>query len=389
MSGCRGIHISIVTDLYVTWSVYVSQILPSPYVTKKLSLLTVNCPNLQSVPTTPLSSSSTSSTVALRTTPLTAAPIVSQATPTMVLTQISPTTRPPRPPSTQPPQSLSSTSFSSLFHMSTTTASFLTRTAPPPERNASHVATGTCESMLFGTSGENYDAHMKICPIAIITCKECQCEFRRHIYLSDHRPGGDEKTPCPLVPVLCFACDITVPKINWAAHELEQQHQTNSIQKCMSMFGIVADLQAQLLKAQQDLAAQKLASQQLAQTVITLTTELDKKVIAQAARTDHRLGELRSHVDAVMCEFTVYKWSELKEGSCTFSTNLPLREWKHEWWLKVEKGIDRIGLYVCISEDGKFPISVDYQLMVKKRGSDEGIAQSVVFRTDFGREKAW
>jgi hypothetical protein len=68
----------------------------------------------------------------------------------------------------------------------------------------------------------------------------------------------------------------------------------------------------------------------------------------------------------------------------------PLKAWGIEWWLKVEKvGDGRIGLYLCCGEDGKFPVDVDYQLMVRKRNDDLGVCASVVFRASFGKEKAW
>jgi hypothetical protein len=81
--------------------------------------------------------------------------------------------------------------------------------------------------------------------------------------------------------------------------------------------------------------------------------------------------------------------SEVKE-SALFSTATPLKAWGHEWWLKVEKAPDgRIGLFLCCGEEGVFPVSVDYQLMVRKRNDDLGVCASVVFRTEFGKEKAW
>ena len=107
--------------------------------------------------------------------------------------------------------------------------------------------------------------------------------------------------------------------------------------------------------------------------------------------------------------------------------------------MKVEKTAERIGLYLCCGSDGdeprasaatvatttgtataqstapdsgptrpttpatgieskstptlmpvgRWPIAVDYQLMVRGRGNDEARCCSVVFRTEFGREKAW
>lgn len=55
--------------------------------------------------------------------------------------------------------------------------------------------------------------------------------------------------------------------------------------------------------------------------------------------------------------------------------------------LKVEKAHDRIGLYICCGEEGRFPVSIDYQLMCRKRGTDDAVCSSVVFRTEFGKEK--
>jgi hypothetical protein len=57
--------------------------------------------------------------------------------------------------------------------------------------------------------------------------------------------------------------------------------------------------------------------------------------------------------------------------------------------LKLERCSDRIGLYLCCGEVGHFPIVVDYQLMVRRSQSDEACCPSVVFRTEFGVEKAW
>lgn len=186
------------------------------------------------------------------------------------------------------------------------------------------------------------------------TCPDCKHTCKRSIYIASHKI--DEKTPCELMPIICTICDgLSVLKGNWQAHQLESAHQINTTAKYTAMLTSFAALQARVLEQEKELAARKLATQTLASTVTILTTELDNKVVAQAARVDHRFAELRSHVDAAMCEFTIVKFSEMKTGTAAFSTSTPLRKWGHEWWLKVEKGIDRIGLYVCIAESGVLP----------------------------------
>ena len=81
----------------------------------------------------------------------------------------------------------------------------------------------------------------------------------------------------------------------------------------------------------------------------------------------------------------------------------------HQLWLKVERTKwvqtdkdpallpgevkpDQIGLYLCCGDDeprSRFPFSVDYKLMARKPNTDLGVLPSDLFRTDFGKEKAW
>ena len=160
------------------------------------------------------------------------------------------------------------------------------------------------------------------------------------------------------------------------------------MRKCAELMGAHAKLQSEHAAVGLQLEELKGTVDGLKGQLRTIRREVEDQISGSELRMDQKVGEVRSVVAAVFCEFEVAKWSEVKEAAL-FSTATPLKAWSHEWWLKVEKAPERIGLYLCCGEDGRFPVSGDYQLMCRKRNTDEGVCASVVFRTEFGKEKAW
>lgn len=116
------------------------------------------------------------------------------------------------------------------------------------------------------------------------------------------------------------------------------------------------------------------------------------------------LGTLRSEMGArpEFVQFTITRWSTVlavptdsRKGTspvCTLFGNSygqSLKAWGREFWLKVDKTATQVGLYLCCGEEGCFPFKVKYQLMVKRRSSDDGVCASRLFDTEFGKDKAW
>lgn len=138
-----------------------------------------------------------------------------------------------------------------------------------------------------------------------------------------------------------------------------------------------------------------------------LARELDDKLVAAEIRFAENIAEVKAQASSQFIEFTVKNWSTIaltvpaKSPAGTppmaalYSTDKSVKVWGHEFWLKVEKTAERVGLYLCCGSDGdtlfsgRFPIKVDYQLMVRKRGTDEGVCAAQVYRTTFGKERAW
>lgn len=90
-------------------------------------------------------------------------------------------------------------------------------------------------------------------------------------------------------------------------------------------------------------------------------------------------------------EFPVKKWSTIvptKKDPIAVLFSAPKPAWGHLFHLKVEKQQDKIGLYLCCNTAvPRCSFKLDYQLMVKR--GDAACCASVVFRTEFGVEKAW
>ncbi|AYV82790.1 MAG: putative TNF receptor-associated factor 4-like [Hyperionvirus sp.] len=244
-------------------------------------------------------------------------------------------------------------------------------------------------SGLFGREGVRVDEHKKICPLVMMKCPDCDDVMNRR-ELALHRPT--ELTECVKKPIYCELCDVKVKPTEWDEHEDGRKHK-QSVKKGMAK--IIAGQKAiidELKGVKDENAALKSEMDTVKRNVTVTQRECEEKIGAAKAEIEQRMAELRAHSLAQFCEFEVAKWSEVKE-SALFSTATPLKAWGHEWWLKVERGCDgRIGLYLCCGESDKpgvFPMHVDYQLMVRKRNDDLGVCASVVFRTEYGKEKAW
>lgn len=98
---------------------------------------------------------------------------------------------------------------------------------------------------------------------------------------------------------------------------------------------------------------------------------------------------------AAFVDFEIKDWSKVKDGSIfSFLHDNPMHAWGHEWWLKVVKSSnpnkDEIGFFLCCGEKSiAYPVTVDYQLVVRKRGSNDPARSAPRFRTIFGKERGW
>jgi hypothetical protein len=241
------------------------------------------------------------------------------------------------------------------------------------------------KQVLFGKEGMRLKEHLEECPFQPVRCADCgEAMIRSQLAL--HKPQAT--VPCPAVPVTCGVCDMKIHRTEWEAHQQTPNHvakmNARVAELAVRQGALLTDMTA-LRKEADDTKAEVVS---LRAQLRTITKECDEKITSAELRYEQKMQEIRAHSVAEFVEFDVPKWSEVKEAAL-FSTATPLKAWNHEWWLKVEKADNRIGLYLCCGEEGPFPVSVDDQLMVRKRGDDLGVCSSVMFRTEFGKEKAW
>lgn len=227
--------------------------------------------------------------------------------------------------------------------------------------------------------------HVLQCEFAMVECPDCK-ETMLQKDLLTHQPVG--AIACPNKPYHCYVCDRKMKHTEVKEHNGSEFHVSATMRRSELLVGEVEKL-AKLncdLTAECTKLAQRIADMQLQQQLSA--RQFEEKMIAFEQATEKKLAELRASSVSIFVEFDIFKWSDIREVAL-FSTNAPVKAWGHEWWLKVEKTADRVGLYLCCGEEGRFPVSVDYQLMVRKRNADEAVCASAVFRTDFGKEKAW
>ncbi|AYV84524.1 MAG: zinc finger, C3HC4 type (RING finger) domain containing protein [Hyperionvirus sp.] len=240
------------------------------------------------------------------------------------------------------------------------------------------------EKLSIGKDGKDIIEHLTKCANALIPCTDCKKSLKRLLY-EDHKPSS---SLCPMMPMPCDICNCSVPRIEWDSHIESSSHNSASMTKFMSFFKDIALLQVTLDKVKADTITNRAELKAISQTISQLPDDLTTKLAGTTAKFDIKLKEQFLAMDEKICEFEISKWSEIKD-SALFNTGNPFQAWGHEWSLKVEKEGTRIGLYLCCAEDGRFPFTVDYQLMLRKRNEDVGVCASVLYRTDFGSEKAW
>lgn len=124
--------------------------------------------------------------------------------------------------------------------------------------------------------------------------------------------------------------------------------------------------------------------------------DVDQKISLLEKKIEPSLTSVESAYKKVFHEFEV-AMADLKDGGKLFSEDKPERVWGGEWWLKVERTGDKIGMFLCCGGGFQLrpPITVDYQLMVKRHSTDDGVCKSTLFRATFGKapepgkEKIW
>ena len=247
----------------------------------------------------------------------------------------------------------------------------------PSEENK--TSSGCQAIMLFGTWGVRVDEHLKICPFAMIPCPDCLQVIRRSDILIHHGTGKK----CQYASMTCTPCQVTMMYRDYPTHIKTSEHLYAVTDASLQAIDCITAMKAEI-------ATLKLEERKIKDAMVMLTREMDEKVVSCNTRIDQRINDVLRYTSARICKFKVCKWSEIKETTL-FSTSSPLKKWNHSWWLKVEKPLDntRIGVYLCCDELGPLPVSVDYQMMVRHRGKDSVICPSVVFRTEFGKDKAW
>jgi len=236
----------------------------------------------------------------------------------------------------------------------------------------------------IGKDGRNILEHVTKCCDALVSCTDCKKSLKRSVY-EDHKP---DSSPCLQMPLPCSVCACTIPRMDWDAHLQSTQHHSASTFKCMTLLKELEQLQVDLDKEKVASTNNRAELKEISPLITNIPATTATKLQAVDARYDARVAEQFIAIDVQMYEFEIPKWSEFKELT-KYTSEKPLKIWGHEWYLKIEKEGTRIGLYLCCEAEGNFPVSVDYQLMLRKRNDDLGVCASVVFRTEFGKEKAW
>lgn len=259
-------------------------------------------------------------------------------------------------------------------------------------RCPNHRGMNGCTRMIsFGREGSRLMEHIAICDEGLVTCKDCkELMFRREMV--NHRPSGDAngggKGPCPHMPKRCEICNITILYSDVNNHNNSTLHYNN----VMSRFSSVV---TQMRNMEMDMKTQQLTTTNLRKKISDTKKDKEKvigfnqQILIMKTEHEKKIEEVcRSSIMAVV-EFEIDKWSDIKTDASIYSISKPLRKWGHTWWLKVNKSVNHIGVYLCCGEEGSFPITVEYQLLVRRRHCDEYIEHSSYYTAEFGREKAW
>ncbi|AYV84454.1 MAG: hypothetical protein Hyperionvirus26_9 [Hyperionvirus sp.] len=225
---------------------------------------------------------------------------------------------------------------------------------------------GCMKTILFGQEGSTYMKHvMEECEFMKIDCPDCKQSFTK-VEFAFHKPDSD---PCPNKPKKCYMCDVNVPISEFAAHERLVVHQENIKKKMASLVMDVCELRE----------SQKTMEKDYCEKIANVRKDCDQKI-----------AEVHAAHEARFVEMIVPKWSEVKQGVELISEATATEAWGFKWWLKVKKGPTYIELYLCRGDEkGTVPVDVDYQLLCRDLKSDDGVCASVVYRTSFGKEKAW
>lgn len=257
-----------------------------------------------------------------------------------------------------------------------------------PHVNCLYNASPSPPWISIGANGNVFLQHLKECLCATVKCPDCNQSMVRSELLEVHRPSNQ---PCKMAPIYCHACKINIPRVSIEEHALSSGHTTACLRQASSFIN-------QHLKATEEF--KELTDSivetrnELCKTNASIRThhdELELVAINAEERINKKIEETKHDLLNAFVEFEIKKWSEMKAGVAVFSEDTPLRVWGVEFWLKVQKDSDKIQLFLCYGDTRQVnhPVQVDYQLMVKKRSSDDGVCRSTLFRTVFGKEKAW
>lgn len=243
-----------------------------------------------------------------------------------------------------------------------------------------------CDQILtFGKEGVNLIEHVNVCDYSPISCPDCQVDMNR-LKLRMHKPINEN---CPNKIIKCEICEINMPNILMIDHVKDSLHFINASKKHDKMIMAYDQFMINYALMTSQCTELKKDLENVKSELKTLTINTHNKIASSEIRLDQKINELRLYLDSEFIVFEVNKWSQISNGTSLYSSDKPLIAWGIEWQLKVEKAKDRIGLYLCCGEAGKFPVSVNYRLTVRKRDSYDSAYTSISFNTEFGKEKAW
>jgi hypothetical protein len=256
-----------------------------------------------------------------------------------------------------------------------------------------------CEySETFGYEGKNWLNHTQSCGYQSDTCPDCQAKMPR-CQLIEHRVGPCLGKLCDYCGERrCTKCAKLPPKILQSFCRLKEQlvEQRKVID---NQSRVIASFTGELVKERKQ-----------RETLAAGVDALEAKLIARVQKLDNTIAKMDRDLRAVCSLFIEMdrpRFSEFKEGAAIFGERRT--GWGWNWWLKVEKnrpdpgrsegmsgalemGSDdldtgTIGFFLCTNAESK--IDVHYQLMARKRNTNQAVCGSQVFLATFGKEKAY
>lgn len=228
------------------------------------------------------------------------------------------------------------------------------------------------ETVLFGKEGSRLAAHMDICSYKPLTCPDCHNAMTRS-QLKTHRPSSNY---CPLMLITCEICQIKLLNNEMENHIKQSMHLINTTKKQDKIFDVFKQFEKDYIVMNTRYNELKNSVDSLTGQLQRLNTEFKSKTETIESHMQQKMKKLGMCIDIGFLEFEVTKWSQIMPTSLISNS---LQAWGHEWSLRIYKEAEFIGFYLCCGTGGQFPITINFQMMIKKRSTDEAICLSTIY----------